>query len=113
MTNVWAGYTGTIQSGGYANPALMLDGAPFLENCHFDYAQQSIIFSAGVSGISCYDCQFVNCGLGVGVEFGIYNYVLFANCLFDTVNTTVSDTDSQNDIVYCYNSTFDNCSSIF
>ena len=114
MNGVWGGYTGTIQNGGYANPALELNTpSPLLENCRFCYAQQVIIGDPYPGGISCYDCQFLNCGLGVEIEFGTSSYYLFANCLFDTVNTVATDIQGDDDNVYCYNSTFDNCSSIF
>jgi hypothetical protein len=114
-----SGYTGTIQSGGYAVFALGLStgGPEQLENCRFCYCQEAIDLynssSDPETGVSLYDCQIVNCGSGVNTEMDDDGYILLANCLFANVNTATGDGGSTGDSLYCYDCTFDNCGTIY
>ncbi|HTV42759.1 MAG TPA: hypothetical protein VMF08_19500, partial [Candidatus Sulfotelmatobacter sp.] len=113
-----SGYTGTIQSGGYAAYALDLSGGQSqqLENCRFCFCQEAVTVNSTLSpnvGISLYDCQILNSAVGVDNGYDHDGYVLFANCLLAYVNTAAEDDDSSGDNLYCYDSTFDNCGSIY
>ncbi len=125
MSGVWDNYTGTIQSGGYANPALDVEGSDFggghnsvqLENFRFCFAQQACVFNAnfnGGIGPCFHDCQILNCGGGVLCNLFDDSFVLFANCLIANVNVVAYDSDGEGgNPVYCYDSTFDDCSAIY
>jgi Bacterial Ig domain len=129
----WAGYTGTIQSGGYADPALALegdypygDGDVTLTNVRICYAQQAISIPSASSLTLC-DSQIIACGAAIaanpwGDDDG--GEVTLENCLigdpeyyydgYDNggVNTFSDDSDSVNWSFNLYFCTIDNDSQL-
>lgn len=70
-TNIWAGYTGTIRTNGYGNPALWVYylSSPTLSHLRFRYSQEAIRFEGtdGYSGTVSY-AQLVNCIRGIVIS---------------------------------------------
>ncbi len=72
LFQAWSGWTGTISPGAYyANPAisLMFIG-PQLSNLRFSYCQEGVraYVSTGSSLPAVWDCQLIQCVLGVHIE---------------------------------------------
>ena len=70
-TNIWSGYTGTIQATGYGNPALWVYylSSPALSHLRFRYSQEAIRFEGGngYSG-SLAHSHLVNCIRGIVIN---------------------------------------------
>lgn len=70
-TNVWAGYTGTIRTNGYGNPALWVYylSSPTLSHLRFRYSQEAIRVEGtdGYTATVAY-AQLVNCIRGVVIS---------------------------------------------
>ncbi|MGH7953076.1 MAG: hypothetical protein ACREFE_14330, partial [Limisphaerales bacterium] len=128
MGDIWNGYTGTIQQGGYANPALALDyqSDVTLSNVRICYAQQAISVPSADT-VTLRDSQIIACGEAFAVDpWGDDNggEVTLENCLigdpdyyydgydFGGVNTFVDDSDSVNWSFNLYFCTIDNDSQL-
>jgi hypothetical protein len=105
----WSGYTGTIQPGGYANPALDIEGSGYQAT-----PLNNLRISDAVTGIySAYDLtvtnlQIVNCGNG----FYIYdeNGSLFENILIANVSCAIAGNICSGGVVE--NATIVNCGQL-
>ena len=66
-TNIWSGYTGTIQASGYGNPALWVYylSSPVLSNLRFRYSQEAIRFEGSGNAGNLEHAQLVNCIRGI------------------------------------------------
>jgi hypothetical protein len=105
-TNIWSGYTGTVTTNYYANPALLISyalGATTLNGCRFRYAQEAIklVGPSGFTVSTVNHSQFVNClkgielqssGSGSGSSFGSGVTVTLNNCLMTKVGAPLSGT---------------------
>src|SRR5262249_17867739 len=69
LSGVWGGYSGTVQPGGYANPAVLY---PSLANVSIRYAQTAIVVYEG--GVSLENCQLADCVTGIDLETALYAY---------------------------------------
>ena len=68
------GYTGTINTGGYANPAILMNQTSLsLTNFRFCYAQQAVRYTSPAGNtaatLNITHSQFVNCIRGVEIDF--------------------------------------------
>ena len=113
-TNIWAGYTGTVQSGGYANPALLFDSAPgtaILSNLRFSYAQQGVCIGTvgGGSSMTIVHSQFINCVEGIALAVGSEATITAYDCLFANNGNVIMD-DAGEDTYYLSSCTVDNSS---
>jgi alpha-tubulin suppressor-like RCC1 family protein len=88
MNGVWGGYSGTIQPGGYANPALQISGGP-LDNLRISDAVTGI---HSENDITVTNLQVINCGYAFYTDTednSFYENVLVANanCAFGGFDT--------------------------
>ncbi|HTV43496.1 MAG TPA: LamG-like jellyroll fold domain-containing protein [Candidatus Sulfotelmatobacter sp.] len=89
MNGIWSGYTGTIQSGGYANPALAIEEADWeepgvgtvLSDLRICDAATAV---AGYGTVNATNVQVNNCGYGF--SFYIENEGAFGNVLISDVS---------------------------
>ena len=122
MTNVVnSGYTGTISSSGYANPALYTQNAMNFSGFRIRYAQEAIrVFGSSTWSVS--HAQFVNCikgieiqgsgGSGCGCSVGYFNV---NNCLFSRVPQPILGTSVGGNVsqyVSLFNATVDQASAL-
>ncbi|MDE3066632.1 MAG: hypothetical protein KGJ60_03675 [Verrucomicrobiota bacterium] len=101
-------FTGTIQPGGYADPALRFDENVSLPYVRISYAKEAISV-AGSATVTVQDSQIVNCIRGINLD--AYGYANLNNCLFtsagigsgypDGVPLAGGDTGGQFYLQYC------------
>ena len=88
------GYTGTIQTNGYASPALWVNFtySGTLNNLRFSYAKTAIQLKAvGGNTTTIAHSQFVNCIQGLDMTGGRTATIKLHNCLMANVQTVAVD----------------------
>lgn len=94
VSGAWSGYTGTIQSGGYANPALQFDdNASPLHDVRISYAQEAISAWSGAN-ISVTNAQIINCEVGVALWGSEGPGATLSNCLIASPDSNHSGIDA-------------------
>lgn len=116
LSGWWSGYTGSIQSWNYANPALR-GGNQTYHNIQIYYAQQAVSAFWG-SGVTLADSQIINCNTGVGLLWQggtatLKNCLIAAPLAFTSSSMqaalTGGGTGSSFNLYFC---TIDNCSEL-
>jgi hypothetical protein len=116
-----SGYTGTISSSGYANPALAAAGALTFSNLRFRYTQEAIkVTDSGSRTWVIQHSQFIDCVKGVEM-IGSWNgcgtgslttYFNLDNCLMSRVQYPVNYTGANVCGVYYYQTAAFNSSTV-
>jgi hypothetical protein len=118
-TTIWSGYTGTINSGGYANPALINNYSLTLSNVRFCYAKTAV--QDGInSSFTISHSQFINCIQGIAIGYaggsgsgpGSWMPVTMNNCLLNNVQYLLVDNPGGGGMCNFTNCTIDSSTQI-
>jgi hypothetical protein len=109
VSGTWSGYTGSIQPGGYANPAIRF-GVDRLHDVRICYAKQAVAAFFG-AGFTIADSQIINCthGLSLAWQGGVANAI---NCLFASPVSDAIRGGGSGSVFHLYFCTVDNCSQL-
>jgi hypothetical protein len=112
-TNIWSGYTGTIQSGGYANPALIISyglSAP-LSYLRFSNAKTGIQNST-YNNVTLAHSEIINCVQGITIAAGSGLRTILNDCLIASITNSILDNGNGNNYYNFTNCTIDTCTEL-